>query len=173
MLIPKHFAIAILSIAFLSAGIQAQSRLDLRNRPIEDELLVKILTYGEMKEIKPTFPDQSDFFLRLYSIEGEELIEEGYCAGAAEVEISCSNRYFLAVGVGSLGVPGTVYDLGEVGDISKIEWLKKSESNFVGLRLEISNYPQLAFKYNPKLVKKTKIVEIAVNLSSLKINEVK
>ena len=71
-------------------------------------------------------------------------------------------------------MPGTVYDLGEVGEISKIEWIKIPDTDdFVRLRLEISNYPKLAFKYNPKLVRKTRIVEIDVNLSSLKIKVIK
>jgi len=175
MSITKYSAIALLAIAFLSTGIRAQSRLDLKSQPIENELLVEILSYGEMKEIKRPVWYFGDFFLRLYSLEdGEELVEDEYCAGGAEVEIACSYRYFLAVGVGSLGVPGKVYNLGEVGEILKIEWLKIPDTNdFVRLRLEICNYPKLAFKYNPKLIKKTRIVEIDVNLSSLKIKEIK
>lgn len=174
MLVTKYLALVGLFTAFLFGAAHAQSRLDLKSQPIENELLVEILTYGEMKEIKPSFFNESDFYLRLYSIEGKEWAEEEeYCAGGAEVEIYCSYRYFLAVGVGSLGVPGTVYDLGEVGEISKIEWLKIPDNDFVRLRLEINNYPKLAFKYNPKLVRKTRIVEIDVNLSSLKIKVIK
>jgi hypothetical protein len=173
MLITKYLALVGLFTTFLFSAAQAQSRLDLKNQPIENELLVQILTYGEMKEIKPVSIG-NEFFLRLYSIEGEGWAEEEYCAGGAEVEIYCSYRYFLAVGVGSLGVPGTVYDLGEVGEISKIEWLEIPDTDdFVRLKLEINNYPKLAFKYNPKLVRKTRVVEIDVNLSSLKIKVIK
>ncbi len=173
MLFTKYLALVGLFTTFLFGAAQAQSRLDLKSQPVENELLAEILTYGEMKEIKPVSIG-NEFFLRLYSIEGKEWAEEEeYCADGAEVEIYCSYRYFLAVGVGSLGVPGTVYDLGEVGEISKIEWLKIPENDFVRLRLEISNYPKLAFKYNPKLVRKTRIVEIDVNLSSLKIKVIK
>lgn len=128
-----------------------------------------------MKEIKRPVGSFGDFFLRLYSTEGKKWADtEDYCAGSAEVEIYCSYHYFLSVGVGSLGVPGAVYDLGEVGEISKIEWLETPDSDdFVRLRVEINNYPQLAFKYNPKLVKKSKIVEIEVNLNALKIKAIK
>jgi len=176
MRMTKYLILVGLFAVFSFSAAHAQSRLDLTNKSIESSLLVEILTYGEMKEIKRPAWYLGDFFLRLYSIEGKEWaeVEEDYCAGGAEVEIYCSYSYFLAVGVGSLGVPGAVYDLGEVGEISKIDWIKIPDTDdFVRLRLEISNYPKLAFKYNPKLVRKTRIVEIDVNLSSLKIKVLK
>ncbi len=172
----KHPGLIILVIAFLSVGIQAQSRLDLKNKPVEDDLLVKILNLSERKEIKPPRPTDSDFFLRLYSLDDISNDEDDsleYCTPEVETEIVCGFRYFLAFHSGDLGFSGKVYDLGQVGEITKIEWLKKTSSDFDRLRLEVTNYPARAFKLNSKLVKKTKKYELTVNTNSLEIKELK
>jgi hypothetical protein len=172
----KYLVSTILFIAFLFVGIQAQSRLDLKNKPIENEFLVKILNLSEMKELKPPRPTDSNFFLRLYSLDdisndAENSLE--YCTPEVETEVVCGFRYFLAVHDGSLGDSGAVYDLGQVGEITKIKWLKKSNSDFDRLQLEVTNYPAHAFKLNPKLVKKIKNFELTVNLNSLEIKDLK
>ncbi len=172
----KYLVSGVLFMAFLSVGIQAQSRLDLKNKPIENDLLVIILNLSEMKELKPPRPVDSVFFLRLYSLDdisNDEDDSSEYCTPGVETEVVCGYRYFLAVHDGSLGVSGTAYDLGQVGEITKIEWLKNSSSDFDRLRLEVTNYPAHAFKLNPKLVKKTKKFELTVNMNSLEIKEVK
>lgn len=172
----KHLALSIFFIAFLSVGIQAQSRLELKNKPVEDDLLVKILNLSEMKEIKPPRPTDANVFLRLYSLDdisnGEDDSSE-YCAPEVETEVICGYRYFLAVHDGGLGFSGKVYDLGQVGEITKIEWLKKTSSDFDRLRLEVTNYPAHAFKLNRKLVRKTKRYELTVGINSLEIKELK
>lgn len=172
----KNLILIVLCTAFLSVGIQAQSRLELKNKPIENDLLIKILNLSEMKELKPPRPTDSNFFLRLYSLDdisddAENSLE--YCTPEVETEVVCGFRYFLAVHDGSLGVSGAVYDLGQVGEITKIKWLKTSNSNFDRLQLEVTNYPAHAFKLNPKLVKKTKNFELTINLNSLEIKELK
>lgn len=156
--------------AFLSIGVQAQSGLDLKNESIKDDLLVEILNGSEMKQLKQPSSITSPYFLRLYSIDdfGEE-----NCAPEIETEVTCITRYYLAVTDGSLGVAGAVYSLGGVGEITKIQWLESLNQNFARLRLEICNYPKHAFKLNPKLIKKKRIVEVDVNLDSLKIKVVK
>lgn len=158
----------VVSITFSCVNAYSQSRLSLKNKPINNKLLVEILNDSEMKELAPPLPKHSNFFLRLYSIG-----ELGTCEPETETEVVCSFRYYLAVSDGGLGVPRTVYDLGEVGEITDIKWLENSDSNFDNLRLEISNYPTDAFEHNPKLIKKTRVVELNVNLNSLKIKVVK
>jgi hypothetical protein len=157
-----------LSITFSCVNTYSQSQLDLKNKPIKNELLVEILNDSEMKELKPPLPKHSNFFLRLYSIG-----ELGTCAPEVETEVTCSFRYYLAVSDGGLGVPRTVYDLGEVGEITNVKWLENADSNVDKLRLEISNYPTHAFELNPKLKRETRIVELDVSLSSLKIKVIK
>lgn len=165
----KTFIITtILSIAFLSVDVHSQSQLNLKNRPIKNALLVEILNDSEMKELAPPLPKLPNLFLRLYSIG-----ELGDCTPEAETEVTCSFRYYLAVSDGSLGVQGNVYDLGEVGEITDVRWLESADSNVEKLRLEISNYPAHAFEYNPKLIRKTRIVELNVSLNSLKIKVIK
>lgn len=164
----EHLAVIGLFIAFLSVCVQAQARLELKNKTVKDNLLVEILNDSEMKELEPPAPTGSTVFLRLFSIG-----EPGDCAPEAETEVTCSIRYYLAVSDGGLGVPRAVYDLGEVGEITKLDWLKNSKSDVARLRLQISNYPETAFKYNPKLVRKTKVVELYAGINSLQIREVK
>ena len=108
--------ITVLTATCLAVGVQAQSRLEIKNRPVKNALLIEILNNSTMEELKPPSPVVSPYFLRLYSIG-----ELGDCAPEVETEVICSRRYYLAVTDGSLGVPGAVYDLGEVGEISKIE----------------------------------------------------
>lgn len=176
MNIVKTLAFFSLFTIFLSFGTQAQDRLALSSKRIDNELLVKILNLSQVKELKPPRPLASFFFLRLYSLDdisnGEDDSSE-YCAPGVETEVVCGYRYFLAVHDGSLGVSGAVYDLGITGEITKIEWLKSPDQNFDRLRLVVSNYPIYVFKLNPKLRKKTKIVEIDVNMDELKIKVIK
>jgi hypothetical protein len=172
----KYLISGVLLIAFLSVGTQAQSRLDLKNNPIDNNLLAKILNLSEMKVLKPPRPIDGNFFLRLYALDDISNDEEDsleYCAPEVETEVVCGYRYFLAVHPGGLGDSGRVYDLGQVGEITKIEWLKKSNSDFDRLRLETVNYPAHAFKLNPKLVKKTKQFELTVKIDSLEIKDLK
>ena len=96
----KHLALIVLFVASLSVCLQAQARLELKNKTVKDNLLVEILNDSEMKELKPPSPTGSAVFLRLFSIG-----ELGDCAPEAETEVTCSFRYYLAVSDGGLGVP--------------------------------------------------------------------
>ncbi|HMO79811.1 MAG TPA: hypothetical protein PKD24_03390 [Pyrinomonadaceae bacterium] len=133
-----------------------------------------------MKELKPKRPVDSNFFFRLYSLDDisnatadsdDEDNSSEYCAPDVETEVVCGFRYFLAVHNGDIGFPGVVYDLGLVGEISKIELLKKTDHDVDRLHLEVTNYPAHAFKLNPKLTKRTKKFEIIVRLDGLEIKE--
>lgn len=160
--------ITVLFVGFLLVGTQAQSRLDLKNKPVKNELLVEILTESEMKVFDPPFPKINSLYLRLYSI---GVLDD--CAPEVETEVTCSFKYYLTANSGDLGVSGAVYDLGEVGEITKLEWLENSDRDFARLKLEISNYPELAFRDNPKLIKRTRIAEIEVSLQALKVKVIK
>lgn len=58
----KFFCSIVLFVLFLSYGVQAQSRLDLRITPVKDEFLAMILNLSEMKELKPKRPVDGNFF---------------------------------------------------------------------------------------------------------------
>ena len=178
----RYFLYIVLFCAFLSFNVQAQSRLELKNKPIGNDLLATVLNLSEMKELSPKRPADSNFFLRLYSLDdisnaaadSEDVDDSSeYCAPDVETEVVCGYRYFLAVHNGDLGFAGVVYDLGLVGEIAKIELLKKTGPDVDRLQLEVTNYPAHAFKLNPKLTKKTKKYEINVGIDSLGIKELK
>ena len=157
-----------LTISFLWAAASAQTRLDLKNKAIKNALLVDILNNAEMTELDGPGSAPSHYVMRLYSIG-----ELGDCEPATETEVTCSLRYYLSVNGSSLGVPGAVFDLGEVGEITKIERLPSPNAEDDRLRLEISNYPARAFENNPNLVKKTRVVQLDVSLKSIKIKAIK
>ena len=166
----RYLALTLCLIGLLAVTNQAQSGLDLKNNAVKNDLLVEILNDSEMKELKPPTPAASSFFVRLYSIKG---FGEKNCAPEVETEVACVTRYYLAISDGSLGVPGAVYDLGEVGEISEIKFWESPDSKFARLFVEITNYPRHAFELNPKLEKKTKNFVLDVNLNTLKIDEVR
>lgn len=175
------FSVVLFSV-FLSVGVLAQSRLELKNKPLNDEFLATILNQSEMKELTPKRTTDRNFFLRLYSLDDisnvtadsdDEDDSSEYCAPEVETEVECGFRYFLAVHNGDLGFAGVVYDLGLVGEITKIEWFKNTNHNEDRLRLEVVNYPAHVFKLNRKLVRKSKRFELIVKLDSLEIREIK
>jgi len=165
----RYLTLSILLITFLFGEASGQSGLELKNKTVENELLAEILNFSEMKELKKPAPTASPYFLRLYSISG---FGEKKCAPANETEVTCSTRYYLALNDGSLGFLGKIYDLGEVGEITKIQWLENSNPDVARLRVEICNYPKHVFRLNPKLIKKTKIVELFLSTNSLEIRKV-
>lgn len=178
----RYFFSVVLFCLFLSVGVQAQTRLELKNKPIGNEFLATILNLSEMKELSPKRPADSNFFLRLYSLDDlsnaaadseDQDDSSEYCTPDVETEVVCGYRYFLAVHNGDLGFSGVVYDLGVVGEISKIELLKKSDSDVDRLRVDVTNYPAHVFKLNSKLTKKTKKFVIIVRLDALEIKELR
>lgn len=152
-------------IGFTST-VPGQGLLELANERIENDLLVEILSNSRIIDLEPPKAIQSRLFLRLFAIG-----ELGTCAPDIETEVECSIRYYLAVTSGDLGVPGSVFYLGEVGEISKIEWLESKDPDAVRLRLEVLNYPKGLFEYAPKLKKRRKTVELLVKLVSVTIRE--
>lgn len=156
--------IFVLCILFLCSSIQAQSRLDLRNSRIENATLVEILNYAEMQNLN-NLSDKSkssELDLRLYSVG-----VEGACI--PDTHGICSYKYYLAVAEQGVGLEKAVFFLGEVGEITKVEWLESPQTYVARLRLEVSNYSNLAFEMNTELVRKTRIFELNVSARSLKI----
>ncbi len=150
-------------LLFLS-NTQAQSRLDLRNNRIENATLVEILNYAEMQNLN-NLSDKSkssELDLRLYSVG-----VEGACI--PDTHGICSYKYYLAVAEQGVGLEQAVFFLGEVGEITKVEWLESPQTYVARLRFEVSNYSSIAFEMNTKLVRKTRSFELNVSARSLKI----
>lgn len=147
----------------------AQSKFDLKGSPVKNDLLVELLNNSEMRELKAGRAIESSLFLRLYSVGGE--LDD--CAPELETEVTCSFRYYLAVSDGSLGVPGAVYFLGDVGEIRDVKWLPSEPSKPARLRVEIGNYPKDVFPYNSKLKLKVRFFEIEVDIDKIAIKAMK
>ena len=143
---------------------QAQSRLDLRNSRIENATLVEILNYAEMQNLNKLSDKSksSELDLRLYSVG-----VEGSCI--PDTHGICSYKYYLAVAEQGVGLTQAVFFLGEVGEITKVQWLESSQPYLARLQLEISNYSNYGFELNTELVRKTRTLELNVSTRSIKI----
>jgi len=125
--------------------------------------LVEILNYGSSREIShdPPLPEE-ELRLRLHAVP-----KEGNCV--SDTHSVCSHRYYLAVSAFEDGLPAVVYDLGEVGEMSNIQWLKSERPQTVRLRVLVTNYPVEYFKLNSKLLRKEQAYELEVSLTRLTI----
>lgn len=157
---------AVFSLVVFASSVHGQDLLELSNERIKDELLIEILNNAKITELEPPRAIQSRLFLRLFAIG-----ELGTCEPETETEVECSVRYYLAVSNGDLGVAGSVFYLGEVGEISKIIWLEPPDQNVARLRLEVLNYPEAVFRHVPNLTKRSRVVEVLVSLDSLTIRD--
>jgi len=62
-----------------------------------------------------------------------------------------------------------VYDLGEVGEISNIQWLKANKPLAARLRLTVTNYPVDYFKTTKTLFRQQKNYELDISINKLLI----
>ena len=141
--------------------------LTLKSSRINSPVLEQILNYGNVKELNssPLTPDQ-DLRLRLHSVP-----QEGRCV--QDTHVVCKHHYYLAVSTFQEGLGEAVYDLGEVGEISGVEWLPLKKELTASLRLRVTNYPEHVFDWNKALVKAQKLYEIEVSLDKLSVTSVK
>ena len=79
----------------------------------------------------------------------------------------CSHHYYLAASTYEEGLGEAVYDLGEVGEIRNIQWLKPSKELTSRLRLTVTNFPNEYFAWNRNLTKIERIYTIEVGLDRL------
>ena len=66
-----------------------------------------------------------------------------------------------------------VYDLGAVGEISNIQWLKTNEQLATRLRLTVTNYPVEYLKTMRTLIRRQKNYELDISIDELLVRLVK
>ena len=128
---------------------------------IKSPRLVEILNYGFVRELSsdPPKPEQ-ELRLRLYAVP-----KEGNCL--LDTHVVCSHHYYLAVSSFEEGAGEAVYDLGEVGEISNIQWLKANKPWEARLRLTVTNYPVDYFKTTKTLIRQQKDYELYISIDKL------
>jgi hypothetical protein len=144
--------------AFAPAAAAAQTELSAR--PLADSMLVLLLNEG--REVPISGLDDSPYLIpRLYSVS-----DEGQCV--KDTHMICTHRYFLAVSEDGEAADQTVFDLGEVGEITSARVLADPGLN-PRLRVVVLNYPADVFQYQRDLVRRERVYLIHLALDSLRI----
>ena len=79
----------------------------------------------------------------------------------------CSHHYYLAVSTYEEGLGEAVYDLGEVGEIRNIRWLKSSKELTARLQLNVTNFPNEYLAWDRNLTKVERTYTLEVGLEKL------
>jgi len=155
-----------LSIALLSpyspplAAQSTRGSVAIKSKPLRAEPLVEILNYGRVRELNSANDRDQELRLRLY-----EVPREGDCV--PDTHVVCSHHYYLAVSTFEEGLGESVFDLGEVGEIAEIQWLKPGKPGAARLKIRVVNYPEEYFKSNAALVKKQQSYELEITVENL------
>jgi len=139
-------------------------RLELTSLQIRSPVLVQVLNHAELQELRPESAKLSqDLRLRLFAVP-----EEGDCV--KDSHYVCSHRYYLAASAFEEGLGEAVYDLGEVGEIAEIRWLKSQQPLTAHLNITVTNFPAERFRDNDSLTKKQKRYGLVVGLDRLSVS---
>jgi hypothetical protein len=164
--IVQAVAISIALLLTYSRPLAAQSTrgsggsLAIKSKPVRVEPLVEILNYGRVRELNSENARDQELRLRLY-----EVPREGDCV--PDTHVVCSHHYYLAVSTFEEGLGESVFDLGEVGAIAEIQWLKSGKPGAAHLKIRVVNYPEEYFKSNAALIKKERSYELEITVENL------
>src|SRR5262249_5194609 len=124
------------------------------------EPLVEILNYGRGGELHLENDRDQGMWLRLY---------EGPREGGlgSHTHLVCSHHYYLAVSTFEEGLGESVFDLGEVGAIAEIQWLKPGKPLIARLKIRVVSYPEEYLKSNASLIRKEQSYELEITLEKL------
>ena len=137
------------------------------DQKVSDQLIVKILNNAEVTDLNKLDKNNSaSLALKLYRIP-----VSGDCV--AETHTTCAYDYYLAVSEFDEQPLQSVFHLGAVGGINKINWHKKDEVDQATLSIRVSNYPIAVFKQNPELETVTKDYVMHINTTGIRLNDAK
>ena len=133
-------------------------------RPVADELLVDILNSATLQELNNLRgPSPHQLSLRLFAI-----AQTGSCI--PHTHQICARHYFLAVSEFDELPEQAVFDLGTVGELRNIEWLRDERMNAARLQLDVVNYPASALRANPELQERVMKLELDVTVEAVRVN---
>jgi len=73
----------------------------------------------------------------------------------------------MAVSTFEEGLGESVFDLGEVGAIAEIQWLKPGKPLTARLKIRVVSYPEEYLKSNASLIRKEQSYELEITLEKL------
>ena len=143
-------------------GKQGSDNISIGSDPVFNPQFVEFLNYGFSVDLNHSPPVSStEPWLSLHGVP-----RIGNCLPGSHY--SCSNHYYLAVDSGQLGIAPVVYDLGEVGEISDIEWLRPNQPETARLRIRVTNFPREYFEF-ADLPRIERVYELEASLNRLTV----
>jgi hypothetical protein len=155
-------ALLLTSLPSLAAQTPRRSggSVAIKSKPVLAEPLVEILNYGRVRDLNSENDRDQELRLRLY-----EVSREGDCV--PDTHVVCSHHYYLAVSTFEEGLGESVFDLGEVGAIAEIQWLKPGKPLTARLKIRVVSYPEEYLKSNASLIRKEQSYELEITLEKL------
>ena len=141
---------------------QGGDKVSIGSDPVANPLFVEFLHYGlsdDLNHSPPVGSDEPRLSLHIIPREGNCLPDSHYV---------CSNHYYLAVNSFQVGIEAVVYDLGEVGEISDIEWLMPNQPETARLRIRVTNFPREYFEF-ADLPRIERVYELEASLNRLTV----
>ena len=147
-------------VLFLSPLTLQAENTELNIQVMSDKLINRVLQYEEVKGVN--LPS-GIIRLRLFKMSSYDRCPEPVLRMETEYP-PCSSEYILATSIGELGPTQAVYNLGNVGEITKIVG-KSGSGNYeeAEITLTLQNYPDWIIKTFSELKKKevTKILKLS------------
>jgi hypothetical protein len=135
--------LATLLFCLLPAAAIAQG-LEMKVEKASREVLVKAAALGNMK-----FIENQQLMIRLYGFS-----VSGKCV--PETHQVCGHHYVLITSSYDEVPVIRAYDLGKVGEITRVAFAGSKEAKLQVIEVTVQNYASSALKANPRLAKRTK-----------------
>lgn len=160
-------AILMLAIVQVACADSTFGNIRISNdQKISNPTVINILNNSEVVNInKNKISDSYNLVLKLYKIP-----ISGDCV--AETHAICAYDYYLAVSEYDEQPRQTVYHLGVVGEISKIDWRESTNEDEETLQIRITNYPVTVIKQSPKLDIKSKDYLLRISTELIEVVDI-
>jgi hypothetical protein len=141
-----------------SGTVQAQG-LDLKVEQASREVLIRAAALGNMQ-----FIENKQFNVRLYGYS-----VSGTCI--PETHQVCGHHYVLLTSSFDEAPVIRAYDLGQVGEITRVAFTGQPEARLQVIEMTVQNYASSALKSNPRLAKRTRKVRLKLSETEAEIVE--
>jgi len=124
----------------------------------------KAIAFGKITELNQFSPKiEKDLLVRLY----QAPLYESNCF--VETHGICQYKYFVTVSTFDEYPETNVYELENMGEVSKVSWLPEEKVDYAEINLTFNQYSKYAMENNKKLI--NKIANIVLKISVKNINE--
>ena len=139
-----------------SAPSRAQG-LDLKAEKASREVVVRAAALGNMQ-----FIENKQMVIRLYGFS-----VSGTCI--PETHQVCGHHYVLLTSSYDEAPVIRAYDLGQVGEITKVAFTGEQEAKLLVIEMTVQNYASTALKTNPRLAKRIRKIRLKLSETEAEI----